>query len=459
MASPRRRLAIASPWPPQQSGIADYAAEQVAALAAHHDLVLYAEGAALAAGGTLCGHPVHPLAELPARRRAGEHDAVLYHLGNDPRFHAGIYRLLPEVPGILVLHEFVVHHLIQGLTHGAGRTADYVAELAYAYGPTGESFGRRFAASGVTVDPWSYPLFERAVDAAVAVVVHSEESRRRVLTSRPDARVFRIPHHLSLDALPAGLDRAAARRELGLPAAVPVVASFGYMTLQKRLGVALRAFARLRHEVPEAVYLIAGEVAPELRQAPELVPLLAGAGVHVLGRLELDRFLAAMLACDVAVNLRFPSGGETSGTLIRLLGLGRAVVVSDHGSFQEVPDDACVKVPLDGDEEDLLAAALVRLCRDEPLRRALGENARQEIASHHALATTAAAYAEVVEQAVAAGWGPLAPPATLQPQALGDPVAAAVGSVGGALFDLGVSEADDDLLVAVAPALADLGLA
>src|SRR6185295_10757996 len=138
-------------------------------------------------------------------------------------------------------------------------------------------------------------------------------------------------------------------------------------------------------------------------------------GVTVVGRTELDRFLLYMLAADVAINLRYPSAGETSGTLIRLLGMGKPVIVSHTGAFGEIPDGCCAKIELDETEEDLLAAVLVRLATDEPLRRRMGENARRHIATHHTLPGSARAYAEFVREIVAARPRPFRPVPPLAP--------------------------------------------
>ncbi len=94
-----------------------------------------------------------------------------------------------------------------------------------------------------------------------------------------------MPHHLSLDA--PLVDEGAARAALGLDPGDFVIATFGFMTPAKRPAVLLRAFARLRLELPRARLLIVGEVSrhfdfervfsAELRQ-----------GVTVTGRTELD---------------------------------------------------------------------------------------------------------------------------------------------------------------------------
>ena len=81
--------------------------------------------------------------------------------------------------------------------------------------------------------------------------------------------------------------------------------------------------------------------------------------VRVLGFAPIEKFVEYIGACDIVLNLRYPTVGETSGSLQRALGLGKAVIVSDVGAFAELPDDVCLKVPTAPDraqeEEDLIS--------------------------------------------------------------------------------------------------------
>jgi glycosyltransferase involved in cell wall biosynthesis len=334
-----------------KSGIADYSAELLPHLAAHCEIELIVDEGFRPEETRF---PVHGARALPGLLAAGRFDAVLYQLGNNRDYHASIYRSLIDHPGVVVLHEYVIHHLVRDLTLFAGDPAAYVREMSYAYGRTGEAMARRCVATGVPLDPWSYPLFERAVDASRGVIVHNHFTRDRVLASRPLTRIATVPHHLSLEGVPE-VSPEEARRALGIEPGSFAVATFGFLTASKRPEVLLRAFARLRREVPAARLLIVGEVSPHFELDRVLTPELR-AGVTITGRLEIDRFLLYMRACDVAVNLRHPTAGETSGTVIRLLGLGKPLIVNETGSFAEIPDDACAKVPLDDTEEDLLLA-------------------------------------------------------------------------------------------------------
>ncbi len=453
------RLAWYSPLPPQRSGIADYSAELLPALAREApdlEIELIVDDGVRPDPELAAQLPVHGARALPDLLAGGRFDLVLYHLGNNRDFHAGIYRALLAHPGVVVLHEVVLHHLVRDLTLYSGDPEGYARELAYAYGRTGEALARRALATGIPLDPWSAPLFERVADRSLGLIVHNDYVRRRVLASRPLARLAVVPHHLSLgEGLPPG--RAAARAALALPAGAFVVASFGFFTAAKRPEVVLRAFARLRREHPGAMLVLAGELSPHFDFARAFTPDLRP-GVVVTGRLELPDFLRWMAAADIAVNLRHPTAGETSGTLIRLLGMGKPVIVSRAGAFAEIPDGACAKVDVDDTEEDLLLAYLRRLTADEPLRRAMGENARAYVAAHHTLAGSARAYAAFLREVAAARPEPFraVPPLVAYPP--DDLVSDLVRAATTELVDLGAGEADDDLLRSVAAAIAGLGL-
>lgn len=451
------RIAFVSPFPPLSSGIADYAAELAPRIAGTGvELTLFHEGAEPPGAELRATFDCRPVRELA--RRAGEHDLVLYQLGNSARHHAEIYRALLEIPGVVTLHEFQLHHLVRELTLVAGDGERYVEEMRYAAGESGRRAGQRLLDSHFPVDPWSFPLFERVVDRSLAIVVHSEFARRRLLASRPGAWVERVPFPVETARLspPTREARRAARAELGFGADELVVASFGFVTPHKRLEPALRAFARLRTEVPAARFLVCGEVSPHY----DFGALLAehgGEGVLVTGRVPLDRFDRAMIAADLAINLRYPTGGETSAALMRLLALGVPTLVSDTGSFSEVPDGAAAKVPIGEEEEELLLELFRRAAVDRQLLESLGRVGRRFVEREHAPETSARAYRDLLGRVAARRpeIAPAAPP--LAPWRTDDPRLALLAALGGDLADLGFDDRDDQALGAVAEAVTELG--
>ena len=69
------------------------------------------------------------------RRRSADLD--LYHLGNSPA-HAFVYRAARARPGVAVLHDWSLHHLVLHETVERGDVAGYLREMRRAYGETGD---------------------------------------------------------------------------------------------------------------------------------------------------------------------------------------------------------------------------------------------------------------------------------------------------------------------------------
>ncbi len=163
------------------------------------------------------------------------------------------------------------------------------------------------------------------------------------------------------------------RDRLGLNERTPVVGIFGFLKPYKRIAESLRAFRRVVRLAPDARLLLVGEAHPELPLQSMIASMGLSAQVRHLGFTPIEDFNGYLSACDIVLNLRYPTVGESSGTLLRALGMGKAVVVSDIGSFSEYPDEICLKAPVDASEENYLFEYLNLLVR---VPKWLGEWAR-----------------------------------------------------------------------------------
>jgi SAM-dependent methyltransferase len=143
--------------------------------------------------------------------------------------------------------------------------------------------------------------------------------------------------------------------------------------------------------------ILVGEPHPEFALESLIQSLGLAPHVRVLGFRPIDEFVRYMAACDIILNLRYPTVGENSGTLMRALGLGKAVIVSDVGSFSELPDSICLKAPVGAGEEDHLFEFLNMLVSRPELRRGMGARAREWVQTECAWPTVAQKYAEFLE--------------------------------------------------------------
>ena len=449
-----RRIAWVSPLPPEPSGIADYSVEILAELRHQIEPELFC-GQPAEVPHTLTGLTARSYAELPSVHAARPYDAIIYHIGNNARYHSEIYRAALRVPGIIVLHEYMLHDLLRGT---CGRDG-FVEAMAYCYGASGRAAAQRLLGGEQLPGKWAFPLFEQVVDASVAVIVHSDATRRRVLRSRPSARIFRVPFPLALGDMPsaAGAELDQLRRQLGLNGAGLVVASFGVVNRAKRIDIVLQAFQQLRRTRPEAQYVLAGEISPEYAEVQDLLAGPLGEGVLVAGRLPLTTMMGFMSVVDVAVNLRYPHGGETSGTCVRLLGLGRSVIVSTGGWFSDIPEGCCAHLAPGPREVEELGAMLEALGSDDGLRMDMGAAAARWARREHDLRRVVEAYDNVAAQCQTSGALPARdlPPV---PEFDGHADTGLMLDVIDAAARLGISDDDTLLLPDLAEMLVEVGV-
>lgn len=375
------KLAVWSPLPPSPSGIADYVAEQLPHLARHSELQV--------------------VEEEPGPGEAVKADLDLYHLGNSPP-HAYVYRAALRRPGVAVLHEWSLHHLVLRETVERGDVSSYLHEMRRAHGETGTFVGRQVArALGGEILPALFPLNDRILEESLAVVGLTEYVRSRAARRLPGRPVLHLPHHvcLPLDPLPS---REEARRALGLPETALLVTAPGLATFAKRLDLAVRVLGRLRRAHPSLELVVAGSVDPGLPLERWAHEAGLGPALLVTGRLGLEDFLRHLCAADVVLALRFPSHGEISGALVRTLGVGRpALVTAGTPAAEEFPEGVVIPVDPGPHEEEELLALLDHLLRTPGLRESIGREARDHVLRHHDLRETTGRLAAFLEDVLA----------------------------------------------------------
>src|SRR5262249_44909083 len=154
------------------------------------------------------------------------------------------------------------------------------------------------------------------------------------------ARIVEIPHLFAMPAFASGgADSIRWRQTAGIDPTTFLFSVFGYLRESKRLMAVLEAFADVHREFPKTALLVAGDfVSSDLARAA--LPLLSGAGVVRLPHLAERDFWLAAGAVDACINLRYPAAGETSGIAIRLMGLGKPVLMTDSPECSRFPEDA-----------------------------------------------------------------------------------------------------------------------
>ena len=361
MRGERLSVAYYSPLPPERSGIADYSALLLPALKRRVDV------------------------DVASREARADGEIALYHVGNDPEVHGWILERLRREPGVVVLHDFVLHHLVASLTLGRKDKAGYLAALERDAGVAGRLLGLGVIDGCIPplweARPEDFPLCGEVLDLADGIIVHSRYVERRVRERGFDGPLWRIPH-------PAWPEPDVTPER---PEGDPVFGAFGNLNESKRVPQLLDAFARFRESHPNARLLLVGDATSGLDRR------LGDAVVRERFVPE-ERLWALLGGVDAVVALRSPTMGETSGIAIRALTLGKPLLVSDVGWFAELPDDVALKVAPGGGEVERLAAALETLS-DPDLRKRMAGSARELASREHDVERAADLFASALEQA------------------------------------------------------------
>ena len=272
------KVAYYSPLPPSRSGIADYSALLLPALRERVDVVVAEQG-----------------------KRAPAADVALYHIGNDPDAHGWILDALRARPGVVVLHEFVLHHLIAGTTIGRGNPRGYLDAMERELGVPGRLLGLGVLDNLLPLlwetQPERFPLSGVVLDQARGLIVHSDYVAERARGAGYEGRLWRIPHPVWPPVVAEPATDVAGD---------PLIGCFGFLNMNKRIPQLLEAFAAFRRDRPGARLLLVGAAGERFDVGRRLERLGLTDGVELLDYVPEQRMWSLMAACDVLVNLRYP---------------------------------------------------------------------------------------------------------------------------------------------------------
>lgn len=388
------RLAFVSPMPPERSGISYYSADLLPALAEHYDIDLILSQDAVDENVDATRFPRRNVQWL--RDHPQHYDRVLYQFGNST-FHAHMFDLLTEVPGVVVLHDFFLSNIERHLN--PQRFTRLLAEN-HGYHAVIDRYDAADARDGLTEAVRSWPVNIRAVRPAHGVIVHSEHAR--TLASRffdPSTVVgwtaiplLRAPADLSEEA------RAKARKDLGIAHNELLLCSFGHLSdskLPSRLIDGLLCSVSAHNPNVRIVFVGEGGALGRKIRSRSSSSSLKGR-VQITGWASDDIYQRYLQAADLAVQLRSNSRGETSAAVLDCQNYGLPVVVNAHGSLADLPEGTVLRIP-DTFSDLELAEAIDRLVSDPSLRNRIGSAARKLVVEGHAPEVCGRAYRDAIE--------------------------------------------------------------
>ena len=317
-AEKRVKLGFFSPLPPARTGVADYSAALLAAL--------------------------QPLGRVEVNARNA--DVALYHLGNN-QLHREIYKRALEEPGVVVLHDAVLHHFLLGTLS----EREYIAEFIYNYGGWSEDLARELWRAAGALGGGSGDTFDIRCSSAwrsgrCALIVHNPRAGGDGSEPRAGRADLRNPALVQRARRAAGrIRRDPVAGSAGRPrkhVSIRGIRAFARVEAIGERAAGLRACAARRREM---ALLVAGDfVSSDLeRAARAAAPTPPGCTARGVHRRSANSGAMPQLS-DACINLRYPAAGETSGISIRLMGIGKPVMMSNGLETSRFPDPACIRV-------------------------------------------------------------------------------------------------------------------
>ena len=359
------RLNWFSPLPPAKTDVAGFTARIAPALAAKFDVTFWTDAASW-------DHDLERFGKIRRYRSPrtvcfDPPDSNVFNLGNDPQFHKQIYHLCRRWPGIIVLHDLDLGGLLRSVSR--------------------QDRQLRRALRQLSKDRHLRPDLKLALENAQGVIVHTQQAYKALRSDNTCPVIFQpLP-------FPAGEVKQARPARDHLPTRLIM---FGFFGANRRLESVLRALGTYPDKNQFRLDIF-GEIKKrrELERAIGKFSLRDLVKVHgFISEKELDEALAQ---ADLAINLRYPTMGEASGSQLRIWKQMVPSLVTRIGWYADLPPGTVGYVDPQNETIDL-HAHFDGLGQNPEKYRQMGERGRATLVAEHNPANYVQAIAELVGQ-------------------------------------------------------------
>lgn len=376
------KVAWFSPLPPAHSDIANFTARLAGLLMERYSARFFTDAATgfqEPAAGTTYPAALGAVAAglVPV---LNTFDVPVYNLGNHPGFFAHTWFLSQRKPGLVVLHDLKLHHFFEGIyRERLGDQSTYLKLLRRYHGSLGYEAGLAYWQQEVSVDFMAehFPMTAWAVEGALGIVVHTPHALR-VVQAQTEIPVILVPLPYPRRAVPATGELPSTELSENRRARLVI---FGYLNVNRRIIEFLTALAAMPERARFEVQIF-GEMQHRSEIESTLDALALRQQVTLHGYVSEETLESGLAWADLAVNLRYPSMGEASGSQLRLWDHALPSLVTLTEGYAALPADAVFFVRPEHETADIQQHLRRLLAEPETFRRA-GQNGRRYLETEH----------------------------------------------------------------------------
>lgn len=376
------RVAYFTPISPQKTGVSDYSQNEILPYIKNYiDLDIFIDKNIIPTNPFILEN-FNTYSYEEYIKRKNQYDIAIYHMGNNG-YHKYIYESLIRNPGITVLHDIYLHGFLWNYTLSIGNEERYIEEFKYCYGEVGSEIAKKAIKLGVYPE-FEYPLIKKIIDNSLGVVCHSDFGVKKTLNECDSVPIKKINQPFTVSGTVQNADllnKSKLKIKYNLEGKSPIISSFGYIFTHKRYHILLRVFKKFLEYYPDSLLLLIGK--DLMRIAETISDLDLKESIITTGYAPHESIQEYLAISDFCINLRYPTAGETSRSVLQLMAAEKPVIVSNVGWFSEIPDNCCLKVDVDSYEGDILLEYMKLLASNEGIRKLIGKNAKEYVLKGH----------------------------------------------------------------------------
>ncbi len=372
----RLAIDIFSPLPPLATDIGNHTASVLEALQQHAQVRVWTSQQG-PVGLDLPGVELRRFKPdaLPAAS-LNRADATFFNLGNNAAFHRDIHAVARRVPGIVILHDTRLQHFFAAYSERPGADRSYYLDLLErSHGVRARAMGQAYIdGTGPLQDLVdAAPMTLAALDGMAGAVLHNA-AEQQALASQTHVPTYYLPLSFRFGAAPL----RSAPRDAAAPSRLVM---FGFIGENRRLFAILQALAAMpdRNNYRLDIYGLV-----EQEQETDALIASSGLGEQVTrhGFVPEAVLDGALAQADLALNLRWPSMGEASGSQLRIWSAKLPALVTRVGWYAQLPADTVFMID-PGREAQGIVRHLRALRENPALYARAGERGRRVLEQQH----------------------------------------------------------------------------
>lgn len=332
----RLKIAFLTPWPPAKSGISDHAVLVAKELSKISELTVIVD------------HPIQNECEhdIPICTKSkfdpDSHEVLICNMGNNVEYHEWIYSHCLNEKSLVIMHDSIIHPFLNVLAKEGRMVKEYLDILSHSI--SAEDVEKHHDNYFVDVDVLTTSGASNIAKNAGKIVVHNQYGQKKIVSEVKIAE-----KKLSVLPLPLLTETRRPDKESPKPKLRNhfVIGVFGFITEQKMIKQTLDAIANLVAIGMPIELLLVGEDKLEEGELAKMIDRLDLSNtITQKGFVTADEYRDLLMSCDLVVNLRKFSVGESSAIVSNCLQYGIPMVVGDMGGAKDIPGECVSKIEI-----------------------------------------------------------------------------------------------------------------